>query len=164
MYDTNGDLEGIVCTIRDITERKQAEEARRQSLVQEETIRAQAAALAELSTPLIPISDEVVVMPLIGAVDAPRARRVLETLLHGIAGSRAGVAILDITGVPRVDMQVASALIQVAGAVRLLGAEVRITGIRPDVAQALVALGADLRGIVMHGTLQSGIAAVLGRR
>jgi rsbT co-antagonist protein RsbR len=161
---SHGRLHGLVCILRDISDRKQAEEALRRSIVQEETIHAQAAALAELSTPLIPISDTVVVMPLIGAVDARRAQQVLETLLVGIGASGADMAILDITGVPVVDTMVANGLIQAAQAVRLLGAQVMLTGIRPEVAQTLVGLGVDLRGIVTHSTLQSGIAAVLRRR
>jgi PAS domain S-box-containing protein len=140
----------------DLTERKRA--AEEQARLQERIIKAQAAALAELSTPLIPISDQVVVMPLIGAIDSERARPVLEALLHGIERSRARVAIVDITGVPLVDTQVAKSLIVAAQAVRLLGARIVLTGIRPEVAQTLVGLGADLGDIVTHGTLQSGIA------
>jgi rsbT co-antagonist protein RsbR len=147
----------------DITERKQAEEARRQAIEQEETIRAQQAMLAELSTPLIPLNERVMVMPLIGAVDSARAQQVLETLLQGIAGSGAQVAILDITGVAVVDTQVANALIRAAQAVKLLGAQVVLTGIRPEVAQTLVGLGADLSGIVTRSSLQSGIAYATGR-
>jgi rsbT co-antagonist protein RsbR len=147
-----------VCILSEnITERKRAEEAIRQKIEHEETIRAQQAALAELSTPLIPISDQVMVMPLIGAVDSQRAQQVIETLLEGIARSGAVVAILDITGVPVVDTQVANALLRAAQAVKLLGAQVVLTGIRPEVAQTLVGLGADLSGIVTCGSLQSGI-------
>jgi anti-anti-sigma regulatory factor len=83
---------------------------------------------------------------------------VLETLLQGIASSGAQVAILDITGVPVVDTQVANALIHAAQAVKLLGAQVVLTGIRPEVAQTLVGLGADLGGIITRSSLQSGIA------
>jgi rsbT co-antagonist protein RsbR len=161
LYQADGNVQDIVCTIRDMTERQQADQALRRSIAQEETIRAQAAMVAELSTPLIPISAQVVVMPLIGAVDSRRARQVLETLLSGIATTSVEVAILDITGVPVVDTQVANALIQAAQAAKLLGARVMLTGIRPEVAQTLVGLGVDLRGIVTHSTLQSGIAAVL---
>jgi rsbT co-antagonist protein RsbR len=142
----------------DITGRKRAEEMLRQSIALEETIRAQNAALAELSTPLIPISDEVTVMPLIGAVDSRRAQQVMETLLEGIAQTKARVAILDITGVPVVDTQVANALIRAAQSVKLLGAQVILTGIRPEVAQTLVGLGADLSAITTRSSLQSGIA------
>ncbi len=142
----------------DLTDRKRAEEAIRLGMQQEETLRAQNAALAELSTPLIPISDEVMVMPLIGAVDSQRAQRVIETLLMGIGQSKARVVILDITGVPVVDTQVANALIRAAQALRLLGSEVILTGIRPEVAQTLVGLGADLSSITTRSSLQSGIA------
>jgi len=141
-----------------ITARKRTEEMLRQTIAQEETIRAQQAALAELSTPLIPLSEQVMVMPLVGAVDSQRAQQVLTALLEGIAGSRAQVAILDITGVAVVDTQVANALIRAAQAVKLLGAQVVLTGIRPEVAQTLVGLGADLSGIITRGNLQSGIA------
>jgi rsbT co-antagonist protein RsbR len=155
--------EHLCITAEDITERKQAEEARRQALAQEETIRVQQATLAELSTPLIPLNEAVMVMPLIGAVDSARAQQVLETLLQGIASSGAQVAILDITGVAVVDTQVANALIRAAQAVKLLGAQVVLTGIRPEVAQTLVGLGADLSGIVTRSSLQSGIAYATAR-
>ena len=164
MHGANGQIEGIVCIVRDISERKQAEEALRRSITQEETIHAQAAALAELSTPLIPINDQVVVMPLVGGVDTRRAQDVMATLLHGVAASGAQVAILDITGVPVVDTQIANVLVQAAQSVKLLGAQAVLTGIRPEVAQTLVGLGVDLSGIVTHSTLQSGIAAMVGRR
>jgi anti-anti-sigma regulatory factor len=129
--------------------------------LQEEIIRSQEAALRELSTPLIPIADKVVVLPLIGTMDSKRAQQVIETLLDGISTLRARVAIIDITGVPVVDTQVANALIRAAQSVRLLGAEVVLTGIRPEVAQTLVGLGLDLQAIVTRGTLQSGIAFAL---
>jgi len=163
-----GDQHRYIGVTHDLTERKRA--AEEHARLQERIIQAQAATLAELSTPLIPISDHVVVMPLIGAIDGERARQVLETLLHGIERSHARVAILDITGVPLVDTQVAKSLITSAQAVRLLGARIVLTGIRPEVAQTLVGLGLDLGDIVTHSTLQSGIAyatmqsAVGGRR
>ena len=141
-----------------ITERKRAEAMLRQSKDQEEMIRAQQAVLAELSTPLIPINEHVMVMPLIGGVDSRRAQQVLETLLNGVASSHAQIAILDITGVPVVDTQVANALVRAAQAVKLLGAQVVLTGIRPEVAQTLVGLGVDLVSIVTRSSLQSGIA------
>jgi rsbT co-antagonist protein RsbR len=156
--------EYLCLLIEDITSQKQAEEMLRQAIMHEETIKAQQAMLAELSTPLIPISEDVTVMPLVGAIDTTRAQHVLETLLEGIASSRARVAILDITGVSVVDTQVANALIRAAQAVKLLGAQVVLTGIRPEVAQTLVGLGTDLSGINTHGSLQSGIAYATGQR
>jgi anti-anti-sigma regulatory factor/HAMP domain-containing protein len=135
-------------------ERSAAEQAR----LQGEVIRAQQAALAELSTPLIPITDRVAVMPLIGAMDTARAQLVTETLLRGVQEHNARTVIIDITGVVVVDTQVASALVGAAEALRLLGARAVITGIRPEVAQALVGLGVDLSAIVTRGSLQAGIA------
>jgi ABC-type sugar transport system substrate-binding protein/anti-anti-sigma regulatory factor len=127
---------------------------------QDQVIAAQQAALAELSTPLIPLSDEVLVMPLIGAVDSRRAQQVMETLLVGISEQGARTVILDITGVLVVDTQVADSLLRAAQAVKLVGGQVILTGIRPEVAQTLVGLGADLSGITTLATLKRGIAFV----
>jgi rsbT co-antagonist protein RsbR len=162
LYNARGELVGVFGAALDITERKRAQEA--QASLQNQVIQAQEAALRELSTPLIPISDGVVAMPLIGSVDSGRAQQVIETLLTGVAEQRATTVILDITGVPIVDTQVANALIRAAQAVKLLGAKVILTGIRPEVAQTLVGLGVDLSGISTLGTLQSGIAAALRRQ
>lgn len=150
----------FVLIARDLSERKRADEER--ARLQERIIRAQADALAALSTPLIPLSDTVVAMPLIGALDEQRMRQVTDMLLHGIERTRARVAIVDITGVPLVDAEVVHGLLRAARAVELLGARVVVTGIRPEVAQALVELGADLRAIATHSTLQSGIAHAMG--
>jgi PAS domain S-box-containing protein len=151
-----GDQHRYIAVAHDLTERKR--EAEERARLQEQIINAQAAALAELSTPLIPISDDVVAMPLIGALDDGRMQQVLAALLQGVEQRRARAAILDITGVPVVDTHVANGLIQAAHAVRLLGARVILTGIRPEVAQTLVGLGVNLNDLVTHSTLQSGIA------
>lgn len=155
-FGADGALEEVVSFGVDVTERKQAA-AERQRL-QDEVIAVQAATLAELSTPLIPISDKIVAMPLIGSIDSARAQRIIDALLAGIGDTRAGFAILDITGVALVDTQVADALLKAARAVRLLGADVVLTGIRPEVAQTFVNMGTNLEGVVTRGTLQSGIA------
>jgi rsbT co-antagonist protein RsbR len=152
----------VLWVARDVTQQLQAEEER--LVLQEQIIEAQQAALRELSTPIIPISDGVIAMPLIGSIDSNRAQGVLEGLLTGVAELGASVAILDITGVPVVDTQVANALLRAAQAVKLLGAQVIITGIRPEVAQTLVGLGLDLSGIITLATLQSGVAWALARR
>jgi rsbT co-antagonist protein RsbR len=110
-----------------------------------------------LSAPVIPLSDDMLVMPLIGMLDARRMGQVTTVLLEEITRSRAAVAIVDITGVPAVDPAVADALVRAAQAVRLLGATVVLTGIRPELAQTLVEVGVDLQGIVTCGTLRSGI-------
>jgi rsbT co-antagonist protein RsbR len=159
LVDEHGQVIGVASLVQDVTERRDAEQERLR--LQEEIIHTQQAALAELSTPLIPVNDEIVVMPLIGTVDSRRAQEVLTTLLQGVATSRARVAILDITGVSMVDTQVANALIRAAQAVQLLGAQVILTGIRPEVAQTLVGLGLDLRSVITQSTMQGGIAQAM---
>lgn len=156
-----GEVVGVLGIVDDITERKQAELAREE--LQAQLILAQQQAIRELSTPLIPISEGVVVLPLVGNVDDTRATQVLETLLNGVERYQARIVLLDITGVEVVDTQVANTFIQAAQAVRLLGARVILTGIQPPIAQTLVHLGVDLRQIETRRTLQDGIAAVLRR-
>jgi anti-anti-sigma factor len=148
--------------LRDLSEQKQMEAER--ETMQQQIIAAQRNALRELSTPLIPITDEVVIMPLIGTIDSQRAQQVMEALLEGVAQHQADLVILDITGVSVVDTQVAQSFIQAAHAVRLLGAQVMLTGIQPQIAQTLVHLGVDLSGIQTQGSLQAGIAAALTKR
>jgi anti-anti-sigma factor len=162
IYDTSGQLIGTGGISTDITERRRADLDR--ARLQQEVINAQQAMLRELSTPLIPMADGLVIMPLIGAIDSNRAQQVIETLLHGVNRNHADTVILDITGVPIVDTQVAAALIQAAQAVKLLGAQVILTGIRPEIAQTLVGLGVDLSRIQTQGSLQAGINAVLRRK
>jgi rsbT co-antagonist protein RsbR len=161
VLDSTGQVTMILTTTFDITEQVRAAQAERAH--QEAIIQLQAAIVAELSTPLLTISEGVVVMPIIGAVDSGRTQQIMETLLNGISEHQARLAIVDITGVSVVDTAVANALIQAAQAVRLLGAEVVLTGIRPEVAQALVSLGTNLEGVVTRSTLQMGIAYSLHR-
>lgn len=144
-----------VCVMfENVTDRKRAEQL----------IREQADVLLQLSTPMIPITDDVMVMPLIGSVDVKRAQQVMETLLEGVARHQIRTVLLDITGVSVVDTHVASALIQAAKAVRLLGAEVVLTGIRAEVAQSIVALGIDLKGLSTRSSLQSAIKAEIRKK
>jgi rsbT co-antagonist protein RsbR len=145
--------------IRDITEQQKAEAER--AALQQQIIDTQRDTLRELSTPLIPITDDVMIMPLIGTIDSGRAQMVMEALLEGVARHQAQLVLLDITGVAVVDTQVAQAFIQAAQAVRLLGAQVMLTGIQPQIAQTLIMLGADLSGIQTQSSLQAGIAAAL---
>jgi rsbT co-antagonist protein RsbR len=162
LYDRDGEVTGIAGVATDITERKRAEDER--TRLQQQIIDVQRATLSELSTPIVPIADGVIALPLIGAIDPERARQIMQALLDGLTASRAHTAILDITGVRAVDTQVAGALLQAARAARLLGAQVIITGIRPDVAQALVHLGTDWTGIETLATLQAAVALALTRR
>jgi PAS domain S-box-containing protein len=162
LHTSEGAFDGTVAVARDMRE-EQALEIERARL-QEDMIRMQELALRELSTPLLAVSDQTVVMPLIGAIDSRRAQQVIETLLEGITTYGATIAILDITGVSVVDTQVANALLRAAQAVRLLGARVVLTGIRPEIAQTLVGLGADLSEVVTRSSLQSGIAYAIGQQ
>jgi rsbT co-antagonist protein RsbR len=148
-------------TMEDISARRR--ESEEHERVREAAIQTQQAAMRELSTPLIPITDGLVVMPLVGAIDSARAQQIMETLLEGIAAQQAETAILDITGVRVVDTQVADALLRAAQAATLLGARVILTGISGEVAQALVHLGADMRSIQTLSNLQSGIAYATGQ-
>lgn len=142
-----------------VIERQRAEFER--AHMREEVIRVQDELLAQLSTPLIPLNSRVVLMPLVGEIDAQRARRMLEALLRGLERTRAPVAIIDITGVPNVDAHVANTLVAAARAARLLGTEVVLTGIRAGVARTLVRLGTELSGLNTRKTLQEGIALAL---
>jgi PAS domain S-box-containing protein len=159
MRHTDGRITHVLCSWKDVSAEKQRELAEQQH--KEEIIEQQTAALAELSTPLLTISETTVVMPLVGAVDSRRVTQIMDTLLHGVAASRASIVILDITGVSIVDTQVANAFIRASQAVQLLGAQVVLTGIRPEVAQTLVQLGVDLRSIITRGTLRDGITYAL---
>lgn len=154
MRDRRGASEGIVCVARDLTEmRRVAEEQRRLR----EAVQRQAIILEELATPIIPISDRVLVLPLIGTVDEQRTAQILEALLHGVVSRRARMAILDVTGVRTFDEAGIAGILHVVRAVQLLGAEVALTGIRPDVAITLVHGGYDLGSIKTFGSLQDGI-------
>jgi rsbT co-antagonist protein RsbR len=125
---------------------------------QRQIIEQQSQALAEVSTPLLSIGDDIMVMPLIGAIDSRRIQYMISNLLNGVSERRARYVILDITGVPVVDTQVANVLIQSAQAVKLLGAQIILSGIRPEVAQILVGLGIEFREVITRATLQAAIA------
>jgi anti-anti-sigma regulatory factor/PAS domain-containing protein len=156
ILDENGRMHNAVLLMVDATSRKTAEKERQR--MQDELITMQAAALAERSTPLIPITEEIVVVPLIGSLDSERGNQLLDTLLTGVSQNRARVAIIDITGIRTLDTQAASTLTGAAQALRLLGVEPVLTGIRAEVAQTLVTLGVRLDGIATRNNLQSGIA------
>ena len=133
----------VIMTGIDLTERKRAEEER--ARLREEVIQAQDAALAKLAMPLIPICDDVMVLPLIGPLEAGRLRRVTEALSRGIVKRRTRIAILDLTGVDELEAPATEALLKVVRVVGLLGARAVLTGIRPEVAHRLAGSGADIR-------------------
>ncbi|MCX9078226.1 MAG: PAS domain S-box protein [Candidatus Methanoperedens sp.] len=157
----NPAVRGVVVSSHDITERKQAE-AEREAL-QQQVIEAQRQALAELSTPIIPIMDRIIVMPLIGGIDSVRSRDIMRSLLEGISRYRAQIAILDITGVPVVDSGVADHLNRTMQAARLKGAQTIITGVSDAVAETIVDLGIDWSGFEILRELQTGLVMGLER-
>ncbi len=139
--------------------RKNAEQER--SSLQQHIINAQHVAIRELSSPLLPLANNVIVLPLIGSIDSDRAQQIMETLLEGVMTHQADVVIIDITGVKTINDHVAQSLMRTTQAVKLLGAHVVLTGIQPPMAQALTYLDADLSGITTRNTLQAGITYAL---
>lgn len=124
-------------------------------------LRDQQQVVLELSTPVIQIWDQVLVLPLIGSVDSARAQQIMENILVKISETSSRVIIIDITGVPVIDTLVASHLIKTVNASRLLGTRTILTGINPEIAQTLVHLGVDLSQITTKSNLARGIAAAL---
>jgi len=144
---------------REIEERTRMQEENLR--LQQEVIDAQQRAIRELSTPIIPILEGVIVMPLVGSIDTSRARDITRSLLVGIRQHSAKVVILDITGVPIVDSGVAAYLNKTIQAARLKGARTIVTGISEAVAETIVDLGIDWSGIETLSDLRTGLRVVL---
>src|SRR5919107_5957018 len=123
----------------------------------ERVIRDQQDAIRELSTPVLQVRERLLILPIIGILDGPRARQLTEQLLQGIRAHRAKVVVIDITGVPDVDEGVANSLVQTVDASRLMGASVIITGLSSEIAETLVTIGVDLSKMNTVGDLQGGI-------
>lgn len=123
----------------------------------ESMIRQQEKAIRELSTPVLRIRDRLLILPIIGLIDAKRAMQITGQLLRAIRDTRARVVVIDITGVPVVDTNTANHLVQTVEAARLLGAHLITTGLSPEIAQTIVKLGVDLSRLNTVGDLQGGI-------
>src|SRR5688500_3878893 len=123
----------------------------------ERVIRQQQDSIRELSTPVLPVRERLLILPIIGVLDSERARQLTEQLLAGIRTHRAKVVVIDITGVPDVDEAVADHLVKAVDASRLMGANVIITGLSSEIAQTLVTIGVDLTKMNTVGDLQGGI-------
>jgi rsbT co-antagonist protein RsbR len=106
---------------------------------------------------VLQVRERLLVLPIVGVLESYRARQLTEQLLNSISATRAKVAIMDITGVPIVDSKVANHLLQTVSAARLMGATVILTGLSPQIAQALVAIGVDLSQVQTTVDLQSGL-------
>jgi anti-anti-sigma regulatory factor/HAMP domain-containing protein len=122
------------------------------------------AAIREMSSPVVPVLEGVLVMPLIGAIDSGRAGLLVRSLLQAIEQHRAYVVIMDVTGVPLVDTQIARVLLEAARAARLLGARPVLVGLRPELAQTIVGLGLDLSDLATRADLQSGVGYAIELR
>jgi rsbT co-antagonist protein RsbR len=121
----------------------------------------QAEQLLELSTPVVKLWEGVVAVPLVGTLDSARAQVVMERLLQTLVDTGSPYAIIDITGVPAVDTQVAQHILKTVVAARLMGAECIISGIRPQIAQTIVALGIEFGDIATKASLADALRYVL---
>jgi PAS domain S-box-containing protein len=149
--DESGAVTGVFAAARDISEQRLAEQR----------IRMQSQEILELSTPVIQLWDGIVAVPLIGNLDSQRTQLFMERLLERIVETNSPMALVDIMGVPTIDTETAQHLIETITAVRLLGAQVVLTGVRPVIAQTLVHLGIDLSGITTRSSMAGGLKVAL---
>jgi DNA-binding LacI/PurR family transcriptional regulator/anti-anti-sigma regulatory factor len=126
--------------------------------------RALADIVRELGSPVIPLLPEVLLIPLVGAISTDRAQQIIESVLQGVSSHQATDVLLDITGVPLVDTQVANSLLQAARAATLLGARVTLVGVRPEIAQSIVGLDIDLRYLATQPSLAAALQSLLRER
>ena len=129
----------------------------------EEVINRQQQELLELSTPVVKLWDGILALPMIGTLDSARTQVVMESLLQKIVETESQIAIIDITGVPTVDTLVAQHLLKTVTALRLMGADCIISGVRPQIAQTIVHLGVDLQGVTTKANLADALALALKR-
>jgi rsbT co-antagonist protein RsbR len=129
----------------------------------EEVINRQQMEMLELSTPVVKLWDGILALPMIGTLDSARTQVVMESLLHKIVETVSQIAIIDITGVPTVDTLVAQHLLKTVTAIRLMGADCIISGVRPQIAQTIVHLGVDLAGVTTKANLADALALALKR-
>jgi len=129
----------------------------------EMVIKRQQEELLELSTPVVKLWEGVLALPMIGTLDSQRTQVVMESLLQRIVDTGSEIAIIDITGVPTVDTLVAQHLLKTVTAIRLMGADCIISGVRPQIAQTIVHLGLDLQGVVTKANLADALALALRR-
>lgn len=152
LRDGEGRLRGFGKVTRDMSEQRASEEK----------IRRQTQEILEMAAvPVVQVWQGVVLVPLIGTLDSQRTQQLMERLLNRVTETSSQVALLDITGVPTIDTQTAQHLIEAIAAVRLLGSEVVLTGVRPSIAQTLVHLGIDLTNVTTRSSLAAGLKMAL---
>ncbi|UQA63823.1 STAS domain-containing protein [Polyangium aurulentum] len=179
---------GLICTCRDIAERKRAEETLRKALDDElraneereiairaleatqrelvekiATIERQKNALREMSVPIIELWDDILTLPIVGIIDSQRAADMTERLLDRICERRTRGVIIDLTGVEVVDTMTASHLVKLTQAAALVGSFCVLTGIGPLVAQTLTVMGVELGGLITARSLRDGLRICLQR-
>lgn len=164
IYDAAGEPLYVLGVSEDVTDQRAAEEANRRESVLLETQVRLLELVQELSTPLLPVHEGILVAPLVGQVDAARGAHFMEALLSGIERHGAETVLIDVTGVPMIDAGVAAQLVQATRAAGLLGTTCALVGVSSEVARALVELGVDLGELRTHRDLRAGILAALGRR
>jgi PAS domain S-box-containing protein len=151
IWDDDGAHVGFVKVARDLSERRE----------QEQLVQRQRDEILELSTPVIQVWDKVLVLPVIGTLDSLRASRLTESLLERISSDQAEVVILDISGVPAIDTDVAQHLLKTVEAARLMGAVSVLSGVRPETAQAIVHLGIELGTLRSRNSLRDALQLAL---
>ncbi|AGP35569.1 STAS domain-containing protein [Sorangium cellulosum] len=156
----HGGEPGAVSITMDATAARQREQELRNKL---ELIEKQQRVIRDLATPIIEVWDKVLTLPMVGVVDSLRIAEVMDNLLTAIVNKDARYAILDLTGVDAVDTRTAGYIIEMIKAIRLLGAEGIVTGIRSNVAQTMIALGLDLSGVTTVGNLRAGLKLCMRR-
>lgn len=154
LLDQNGQVRGVTGLTLNITETKRAEQELRARL---DLIERQKQAIQEMSIPIIQVWDSVLTVPLVGMVDSMRASELMEKLLGEVVRTRARFAVLDLTGVEAMDTSTASHMLHLVAALRLLGAEGILTGIRPSIAHTMVGLGLDMGSVKTLANLREGL-------
>jgi rsbT co-antagonist protein RsbR len=151
LKDVGGELVGYVRVARDMTERRE----------QEQLVQRQRDEILELSTPVLEVWEKVLVLPIIGTLDSARAAGLTDGLLDRIATDQAEVVILDVSGVPAIDTDVAQHLLKTVAAARLMGTVSVLSGVRPEIAQAIVQLGIELGALRSRATLSDALQLAL---
>ena len=159
VFTERGDPAARCAFVRDLTDDERADEERR--VLELKIVEAQETMLRQLGTPVLPISERILVMPIVGTIDTQRASSIIERMLEGITQAGAGHVLVDITGVPRVTAEVGELILKAAKAAELVGTEMVLTGIRGGVAKTLLELGISLEGVETQSTLRAGVAHAL---
>lgn len=159
ILDSQGHPLALACVNQDMTAQTQLERERAE--LNQEMLVARERLISELSAPLIPITENILVLPLIGSVDSSRAQVIMDSLLQAVDSHNADVVIIDVTGVPVMDTGVANHLLRMTDAASLVGAKTILVGITPRVAQTIVELGVDLSSITTRSNLQGGVEYAL---